>query len=153
MSINYDIDVDNEIVKILQSNGYDVDGSYIHSYSTDESNVYVLSDGYYAKYYSADETHPYSWNEMKELFFTLSKFKLTPTFKEFIDIDNKSGLIINDDFGVPYSEFQNNSEIEELVITAVNSLHNYGYIHGDIHMDNILVNEKTKEVRFIDLDN
>lgn len=155
MCINYDVDFDNAIVKILVSNGYKVEGNYIHSYSTCETDVYVLSGGFYAKYFRNKGKYSYNWDEMKKLLLLLAEAELTPSIKQFIDIDNKSGIIINNEFGIPYSHFVDmyGTFAENFVVIALNKLHNYGYIHGDIHMDNILIDEKTKQVKFIDLDN
>ena len=39
---------------------------------------------------------------------------------------------------------------EEEITTQVKNLHALGYIHGDLHRDNIVVNPKTGDVRLID---
>lgn len=153
MPINYDIDDDNSMIAVLTDNGYEVEGNFVHDYSSDESSVYLLSDGNYAKYYTKDCTTPYDWNEMKLLLSRLCELDLTPNIIKFIDIDELSGFIINDAFGDPYSSFKENKEIRSTVIQSLNKLHDCGYIHGDVHMDNILVDKDSHEVRFIDLDN
>lgn len=156
MPINYNTDYNDPMITILTDNGYEVKGNYVHGHKN-ASNVYLLSDGSYAKFYGKDVIPlydwTYNWTKMKLTSRILSELNLTPNIIGIIDVDESSGFIISESFGVPLSSFKWNNKIRSIVIQSLNKLHDCGYIHCDLHMDNILFDEDSCEVRFIDLDN
>lgn len=143
--------------KILKENGYKIIARYTYLYSSDSSNTFMVSSkGQYcfAKFYkflSSRGAYYNTWDELKSLHKELSESEIVPKIVEFIDIDAESGFIINECFG----DTVNGSELEiyrHIVYETLDKLHNKGYIHGDIHSENILLSNDRKQARLIDID-
>lgn len=64
----------------------------------------------------------------------------------------KLGYIMYEFHGYPIQiEHLIDKEISEQIITIYNKLHNHGHTHGYISLEHILLNEKTKQIKLINL--
>lgn len=141
----------------LKSSGYSIVQNY-YSYNPDSCGVYLISDSegseYYAKFYRDKLTlfnnYYVTWQEQKEKIKIMENLGFCPKIKELIDIDQSRGILINHKFGVEYTNLMADST--RLAVTkAIGKLHSYGYIHGDLHCGNILVDNESN-VKFVDFD-
>lgn len=140
------------IKQILINNGYTVVRKY-QGHNPDYRSVFLVrkaNNEYFAKYFKSGV---YSWDEYKEIYSTMHKLGFAPAIEEFIDIDNKSGIIINLKFGESYYRHLRNSSYYDIIKPRVDELHNSGYIHGDMNSCNILIDTANNQVMFIDFNN
>lgn len=165
MVFNYDFDENDEIVRLLIEKGYKIVAEYQHPYSSDPSGVFEVSkDGkyYYAKFSNRKSMNSNNCEQLRFLHNKLSHLDITVRICDYFNFKNEKyknidgEMLIYESFGESFSDYIMNHGADEIVDEnirkVIENLHNHGYLHGDIHTSNIVVNLETKKVLLIDLD-
>jgi RIO-like serine/threonine protein kinase len=123
----------------MKKNGNNDLGYNIVNFYSDDKYVCIVSDKngneFISKQYR-QSPHVISWERTKELYKEFETLNIGPKIHEILDEEQ---ICIMERGYKTYLHYLNNEKIKERVMNMIDVLHKNGYIHGDLHKNNIII--------------
>jgi serine/threonine protein kinase len=138
---------------VLLKNGYEIvdvckgvwckDGDEIVYVLKDKDNIYYISKMH------CNSKFCNSWGRMKEIYKEMERLNIGPKIYKFLD---EEMICIMECGYETYDNYLKDETVTKNVKDIIDTLHENGYLHGDIHAHNIMV-RKDKTPFLIDFEN
>jgi hypothetical protein len=145
------VEINKNIYESLKLCGYTIVEAFSGVWQDDSVYLVKFESQYFVAKPHSNASRSNDWYTLKQLYKEMERLQVGPKIRECIDLVSLSltyaprydGICIMECGKETYEEYMSNNRNlrNEKVEELINTLHEVGYIHGDLHADNIMVRE------------